>query len=40
MNYSLLDTTVRIRLYQAGLYGKIAVKKPLLRKKNNVKRFQ
>ena len=32
--------TVRRRLCEACLYGRIAVKKPLLRKQNNVKRLQ
>ena len=32
--------TVRRRLCEAGLYGRIAIKKLLLRKQNNVKRFQ
>ena len=32
--------TVRRRLCEAGLYDRIAVKKPLLRKQNNVKRLQ
>lgn len=31
---------VRRRLCKAGLYGRIAVKKPLWRNQNNVKRFQ
>ena len=33
-------STVRRRLCEAGLYGRNAVKKPLERKQNNVKRFQ
>ena len=33
-------STVRRRLCEADLYGRIAVKKPLLRKQNNVKRLQ
>ena len=32
--------TVRRRLCEAGLYGRIVVKKPVLRKQNYVKRFQ
>ena len=35
----MLTSTVRKRLYEAGLYGRIAVKKPLLMKQNNVKRL-
>ena len=31
---------MRRRLYEAGLYSRIAVKKPFLRKQNNVKRPQ
>ena len=34
------QSTVRRRLYEAVLYSRIAVKKPLLRKQNNVKMFQ
>ena len=33
-------STVRRRLSEAGLYGRIIVKKLLLRKQNNVKKFQ
>ena len=33
-------STLKRRLCKAGLYSRIAVKKPLLRKQNNVKRFQ
>ena len=33
-------STLRWRLYEVGLYGRIAVKKLLLRKQNNVKRIQ
>ena len=32
-------STVWRRLYEAGLYGRIAIKKVLLRKQNNIKRF-
>ena len=32
-------STVRRILYEAGLYGRIGVRKPLLRKQNNVKRL-
>ena len=37
---NLSTSTVRRNLYEAGLYGRIAVKKSLLRKQNNVKRLQ
>ena len=33
-------STVRRRLGEAGLYDRIAVKKPLLKKQTNVKRLQ
>ena len=33
-------STVRRRLCEAGLYGRIAVKKPLLRKQNDVRMLQ
>ena len=37
---NISTSTVRRRLCETVLYGRITVKKPLLRKKNNLKRFQ
>ena len=37
---NVLTSTVRRRLCEAGLYGRIAAKKPMLKKQNNVRRLQ
>ena len=37
---NLSTSTVRKKLYEAGLYNRIVVKKALLRKQNDVKRLQ